>query len=408
MIQARIALLGHKDHGKSTLLGQLLIKTGSVSRYRVDEALRVSRELGRKFEPGFILDSFLEEREQAMTIDTTRAQVSHGGSAFEFIDVPGHEELLTNMLSGASYADTAVVLVSAAKGEGVTAQTKRHVYLARLLGIESLVVAVNKMDVVGYSKEAFTDLVNPLSSYLSRIGFAESSVDFVPISAYEGENLVEPSKFTPWYKGKPLLDTLVDACVVASSSREAALRKALRVYVQGVIDQPSTVGAKVLSGEVTVNSRLRIIPSGGLAVPEKVWVNGRPVEKAQAGDSVGLQLKVDADVGLREVVLVGAGEDVSSSKEFSAELFFIRPVDGGLRLVRLGWQTEVTGFKVVRVIDPVTGEPEPMGRLGEFVAAEAVVETDQPSLFEPPKKTKELGRFVLEDSRGLVAVGIVQ
>ncbi|EQD45119.1 translation elongation factor EF-1, subunit alpha, partial [mine drainage metagenome] len=143
MIVRRVTLLGHKDHGKSTLIGNLLISTKSVSEARVEDAKRTSIRLGRKFEPGFLLDSFEEEREGAMTIDTTRAQIKYRGSAFEFIDVPGHEELIKNMISGASYADSALLIVSAKKGEGITGQTRRHIFLAKMLGIERVVVAVN-------------------------------------------------------------------------------------------------------------------------------------------------------------------------------------------------------------------------------------------------------------------------
>ena len=150
-----ITLLGDKDNGKSTTIGSMLILTKSVTEERVKEAKKISKELGRSFEPGFILDSFSEEREGGLTIDITRAQVAYKNHAFEFIDVPGHEEFIKNMISGASYASSALLIVSAKPQEGVKEQTKRHVFISRMLGIKNLVVAVNKMDAVKYKESAF-------------------------------------------------------------------------------------------------------------------------------------------------------------------------------------------------------------------------------------------------------------
>ena len=187
----------------------LLMETGSISEQRIRDAKKTSKKLGRQFEPGYILDSFEEERLNEMTIDTTRAQVKYRNTGFEFIDVPGHEELMKNMLSGASYADFALLLISAKPDEGITGQTKRHIFVAKMLGIRKLVVAVNKLDAVNYSKERFEEIKNHVGDYLNRIGFKNINISFVPISAYNAENLVKRSNKTGWYKGKSLMDVLV-------------------------------------------------------------------------------------------------------------------------------------------------------------------------------------------------------
>ena len=134
--------MGEKDHGKSTLIGSLLIATGAATEHRINEAKKYSKN-GR-FEPGYILDSFEEERAQEMTIDTTRAEMVYKGSLFEFIDVPGHLELIKNMMSGASHGEIAILMVSMKKGEGLQPQTKRHVYIANMLGIKGLIVAIKQ------------------------------------------------------------------------------------------------------------------------------------------------------------------------------------------------------------------------------------------------------------------------
>src|SRR5271154_1586737 len=185
-----VTLLGHKDHGKSTLIGNMLITTKSVSEQRINDAKKTSKKLGRNFEPGFILDSFEEEREGGLTIDTTRAQVLYKGNAFEFIDVPGHEELIKNMISGASNADFAVLMVSAKPDEGIRDQTFRHLYLAGMLGIKKILVAVNKMDKVGYEENRFDEIRSRILTFLIKTGFEKKNLYFVPISAYNAENLV--------------------------------------------------------------------------------------------------------------------------------------------------------------------------------------------------------------------------
>ena len=178
----QITMLGHKDHGKSTLIGSLLMSTGSATEERIADAKNTSKKLGKQFEPAFILDAFSEEREGGLTIDTARAQIKYMGKAFELIDVPGHEELIKNMLSGASYANTAVLVVSAAKDEGIKPQTKRHLFLAKMLGIRHFIVAVNKMDTVGYSQNDYEMIKNDIAAYLDDIGVHSQSVNFVPIS----------------------------------------------------------------------------------------------------------------------------------------------------------------------------------------------------------------------------------
>ena len=232
----KVTLLGHKDHGKSTLIGSLLIVTKTVSKDRLNEAKKQSANLGRKFEPGFILDSFSEERKGGLTIDTSRAQVKYRDSAFEFIDVPGHEELIKNMISGASYAKFALLIVSANKNEGIRPQTKRHIYLSRMLGIEKLIVAVNKMDTVGYDKDIFEQIHKELGEFLEKIGVDSRSVNFVPISAYGSENLSKRSSNMPWYKGKPLLDLM---CEMAKKRSNGPSDGNMRVILQGSMPHES-------------------------------------------------------------------------------------------------------------------------------------------------------------------------
>ncbi len=225
----RVTLLGHKDHGKSTLIGNLLISTGTATKDRINEARRISRSLGRQFEPAFILDSFSEEREGGLTIDTTRAQIKYKDIGFEFIDVPGHEELIKNMISGASYADFAVLIVSAKRDEGIMDQTKRHLFLAKIFGIKKIIIAVNKMDSVGYSEERFDSVAKSIGAYLEKIGVDSRDYEAIPISAYDSENLVKKSDKMKWYRGKTLLEILYEM----GREKEKKPKNNFRMIIQG-------------------------------------------------------------------------------------------------------------------------------------------------------------------------------
>ncbi|MEM3670931.1 MAG: GTP-binding protein [Thermoprotei archaeon] len=400
----KIALLGNKDHGKSTLLGSLLMETGSVSQARINEAKRVSAELGRPFEPGFILDSFSEEREQAMTFDTTRAQLSYRGKGLEFIDVPGHEELMSSMLSGASYADTAVLLVSAARGEGVTPQTKRHVFIAKLFGVRTLIVAVNKMDTVNYSVNEFQRVVNELSPFLEKIGFAREVLKYVPISAYHKENLSRRSSLMEWYQGPTLLEVLSE---IERSTTLVAEPTQIRVFVQGQITASDVFGGKLLSGELVKDAILKDPVDGAEFKVNELWVGGKPRSQAHSGESVALKFSGNINGDLAGRVLCDTRHGCRSLKEIDATLFVLREPRGALTLSRMGWKTSVSGLQVHSVTDTATGERVESDRLLGLQAASVTLYLRSPSVFEPFSKVGELGRFALYDQEGLVAAGVV-
>ena len=283
-----ITMLGEKDHGKSTFIGNLLIATGSASDYRIKEAQKHSK-MGR-FEPAYILDSFTEEREQEMTIDTTRAEIVQDGNIYEFIDVPGHLELIKNMLSGASNGDLAILMVSAKPDEGFQPQTKRHVFLANLLGISSLIVAINKIDIANYDQKTFERIKGEVEAYLKAIGFKKPLV-FVPISAYNNENIVTKSEKIPWYNGKPMLDLVKEFAAEYGGAIKPKL-KALRLFVQDAMDdsENSVVFGTVQSGKVAVGEKIKIEPGAQYANVLELHVKGRKAKSAKIGTNVAMKL----------------------------------------------------------------------------------------------------------------------
>ncbi|MEM3781608.1 MAG: GTP-binding protein [Candidatus Micrarchaeaceae archaeon] len=400
MLIQKVTMLGHKDHGKSTLLGMLLIATNSTSQERIAEARRISEELHRQFEPGFILDAFSEERVKGLTIDTTRAELKFKGVGFEFIDVPGHEELINNMLTGASNANVAVLVVSAKPNEGITEQTKRHLFLARMLGISKLVVAINKMDVVSHQIQAYESIKQKLSGYLEKIGFSRRSVSFVPISAYANENLVKRSLRMGWYKGKPLMYHLLSAVTRHNEPYKAT---PLRILLQGKLDK-NTLAGRVISGTLRSGARLRILPSGKTIKARNIFVAGKPRKSATAKESVAIAL--DRASGNYSGIICEGKNMPKVAKSFVAEVFFVRSIKGKVS-IRLNGTKIGAHFKDIKTINISNGEFA-LRSAKALDAATAKVQLDKPAAFERFDYIKELGRFTIYSGNRFVGIGIIK
>ena len=190
----RVVMVGHLDHGKSTLIGRLLHDTGSLAAGRIEQVERVCAELGRGFELAYLVDNFREERENEMTVDTTQVFFRNGNRRYVLIDAPGHLHLLKNMVTGASQADAAVLVVDAT--EGVKAQTRRHVQLLSIMGLKQVVVAINKMDAVRFKVARFAEVEKALRGFFDSVGL--TATRYVPISAALGDNVVERSLNMDW------------------------------------------------------------------------------------------------------------------------------------------------------------------------------------------------------------------
>lgn len=405
MIVNKVTLLGHKDHGKSTLIGSMLMATNSVSEERIKDAKKYSRKLGRKFEPGFILDSFSEERSGGLTIDTSRAQVKYRDSAFEFIDVPGHEELIKNMISGASYASFALLMVSAKRDEGIRPQTKRHIFLAKMLGIGRIIVAVNKMDTVGYDQARFNEIKEELSGFFVRIGIDPKSVRFVPISAYASENLSKRSNRMGWYKGEPLLDVMR---YETKQKGVVAQGGATRVLVQGSMEHGSDtlLLGSVVSGTIRSGDQIRIMPSGYGAKVVSIFVKGARKESGKPGENVAM--KVDRDVKSPKGMVIYGKESkaIRPVKRFRATVFVVKPVDARAKIKFNGIEVGCR-IKATRTIDTTSGEVSGGAHASELNAIDAEIETEKPIAAEPFSSSRELGRFIVYNGREFSGIGTI-
>ena len=406
MIVKNIALLGQKDHGESTLIGQLLMQTGAATKVRIKEAQEYSKRQGKAFEPAFILDSFTEERLNEMTYDTTRAEIKHRGIAFALIDVPGHEELIKNMISGASYGELALLLVSAKKGEGIADQTKRHLFIARMLGIERLVVAVNKMDTRDYEEEAFEAVKEGLSRFISKMGFSGADVRFVPISAYKGEGLTRRSKAMRWYRGKPLIDVLYENAKRGGVKREGALR----IIVQGKIPgaKADLVAGRVVSGSVRVGDRVVVLPQGSKARVDGISVKGARAGVGRAGENVALALTGYLPKDMRGTLMAGAAHTPRITERVRLKIFVTGAFGKSMRVKFNGITIPCKNVRVLRTINTVTGEANDSRKPRVLDAVEADVTLSRGVPVEDPAITKELGRFVLYNGDKFAGIGILE
>jgi bifunctional enzyme CysN/CysC len=278
---ARVVVMGHVDHGKSTLIGRLLHDTGALPPARIEEIVASSRRRGLQTEWSFALDALQDERDQAVTIDTTRVWFTLGERRFAIIDAPGHEEFLANAMTGASDADAAVLVVDAERG--VEDQTRRHIYLLGLLSIPHVIVAVNKIDAVTGGEQAVA-AGEAARVALEAVGVAVAAI--VPVSAREGDNVASRSARTPWYGGPALTELLATIVPPPDGGGGAPLR----IWVQDVYrrgDERIVAGA-VRSGRISVGDRVRISPSGKTVgvVALRAWPND--VASAGPGSPVGI------------------------------------------------------------------------------------------------------------------------
>jgi elongation factor 1-alpha len=402
-----LVVVGHKDHGKSTLIGRLLYDSKAIPESKLQEIQTELDKSGKKgFEFAFLLDSLEEERQGGLTIDITQMPFKSKKYFYTIIDCPGHREFIKKMFTGASQADASVLVVSAK--EGIQDQTKQHAFLIKTLGIRQMVVAVNKMDELNYEETKFQQMVERLKPFLASLGFTGAPI--VPISALKGENVFSKSDKMPWYAGSTLIKTLDDNISIP----EAPINKPLRACVQDVYKQESnvTIVCKVVTGTLEVSKTVSFLPSGKVGKVKAIEVFGNNPEKAMPGDSVGLIIEGISDVERGEVMSYPENP-AKIAKTFTAEIILFTNTEiktGEVHTIRVG-----TAEKKCR-IDQIINEIDPLnltiiassqnimkgGGVGEvkFSAME-------PLCLEKHSDFPPLGRFVIEGKKGPIGAGIV-
>ncbi len=401
----RIVIVGHVDHGKSTLVGRLFHDTGSLPEGKLEAIQAMSERRGMPFEWAFLMDALQAERDQGVTIDTAQIQFRTAQRDYVIIDAPGHKEFLKNMVTGAASSEAALLLIDAE--EGVREQSYRHGYLLHLLGVQQVAVLVNKMDLVDYSADRFGAVAEQYRGYLAGLGV--EPVGFIPISAREGDNIVARSRVMPWYQGP----TVVKALDQFTSEPSLADRP-LRLPIQDVykFDQRRILAGRIESGRLAVGDKLLFSPSNKTAKVKSIeaWSVVEPPGDASAGQSVGITLDEQIFVERGEVAS-HADHPPIESNVFRGRLFWLgrKPLAAGNRYtLKLNTsETEVTVQSIERVIDTGDLSSGPAEQVERNAVAEVVLRTRGLLALDEHRTNAATGRFVLVEDFVPVGGGII-
>jgi sulfate adenylyltransferase subunit 1 len=312
----KIVIVGHVDHGKSTLIGRLFFDTGSIPEVRYREIEATCKAQGCEFEFAYLMDALEEERDQNITIDTASTFFKTAKRSYVIIDAPGHKQFLKNMITGAASADAAILLVDGV--EGVREQTRRHAYVLSLLGIRQVIVVVNKLDIVGYDRTTFHTVENDIRAFLHAVGIVPSFV--IPVSAREGENMAVRQGHTPWYSGPTVLEAL-DTFNDTAVDEELPLR----LPVQDVYkwDGRRIYAGRVEAGTVRPGDAVVFQPSGKRTRIKTVEKWQEPfLPLARAGECVGITTEDELFVERGEVI-APAGQPPARAREIRASVFWL-------------------------------------------------------------------------------------
>jgi bifunctional enzyme CysN/CysC len=406
-----LVVVGHVDHGKSTLIGRLLFDTHSVEEGKAERIQAACEAEGMEFEYAFLMDALLEEQAQNITMDTTRVPFRTARRSFTIIDAPGHKEFLKNMITGAASADAAILLVDAS--EGLREQTRRHGFLLSLLGLKQVVVAVNKMDLVGYNQDVYEHIKRELTEFLGRLNVTPAH--FVPLSAKLGEGLVTPSAKLNWYAGPALL-----AALEQFRANPALSDAPLRFSVQDIyrFDARRIIAGSVEAGSMAVGDPIEFHPGGKRTRVKTIETWPVPLDPASAVRTVsaGSAAAITTEDELfveRGQIGAPPGDVPADGRVFTARLFWLHaePLKiGDLIPLRLGTQQgEARLVNIVRTLDAVTLEPQ-IGAVSEVKrheVAEVRIRVRRPIAFDLGGRIPALGRFVLMRGRRIAGGGVI-
>ena len=396
-----LAFIGHVDHGKSTLVGHVLLLSGAIAEQQLDEGENKFR---------FIMDKLGEERERGVTIDLAHAKFETPKYEYTIVDCPGHRDFVKNMITGASQADAAVLVVDAV--DGVQPQTKEHVYLAMTLGIRQIIIAVNKMDLVKYAEDKFNEVKDEVSTLIASIGFKPSEVPFIPISAFEGDNISEPSSNTPWYKGKSLIPTFDEF-----KAPEKPVSLPLRVPIQDVysITGVGTVPVgRVETGIMKKGEDVIFEPAGASGEVKSIEMHHEMFDEAEPGDNVGFNVRGVGKNDIRRGDVAGHTSDAPTvAKEFDAQIVVLQHPG----VITVGYtpvfhchtsQVACTFLELSKKLDPKTGQvaEENPDFLKTGDAAIVKLKPTKPMVIENSKDIPHMGRFAIRDMGQTVAAGM--
>ena len=396
-----LAFIGHVDHGKSTLVGHLLLKAGAIAEQQLDDGENKFR---------FVMDKLGEERERGVTIDLAHQKFSTKKYDYTVVDCPGHRDFVKNMITGASQADAGVLVVAA--DDGVMPQTKEHVFLSKTLGINQLIVAINKIDLVDYSEDKYNELKEEVSNLIKTVGFNPAEVPFIPLSAFEGDNIDGPSPNTPWYKGDDLISALDKL-----SAPEKPTNLPLRVPIQDVysITGVGTVPVgRVETGIMKKGENVIFQPAGASGEVKSIEMHHEVFDVAEPGDNIGFNVRGVGKNDIRRGDVAGHVDSAPTvAKEFEAQVVVLQHPG----VITVGYtpvfhchtsQVACTFLELSKKLNPATGavDEENPDFLKTGNAAIVKIKPTKPMCLENAKEIPQMGRFAIRDMGQTVAAGL--
>ncbi|MFA4880051.1 MAG: GTP-binding protein [Candidatus Doudnabacteria bacterium] len=402
----KIIIVGHVDHGKSTLIGRLLYDTNSLSEGYLEEIKKTCDKLGKPLELAFILDHLQEEREQGITIDTTQFFFKTKKRNYVIIDAPGHKEFIKNMVTGASQAEAAMIIIDAK--EGIQEQTQRHAYILSLLGLKQIILLINKMDMVNYSSERFKEIKKSFKTFLRKINLNLNYI--IPISAKEGDNIVSLSPKMHWYQGPTVVEALGNLKASA-----LPIKKSLRYLVQDVykVGDKRIIAGRVEAGKIQIGDKITFLLSNKESTVKTIEIFlQKDLQQASAGQNIGITITDPLFIERGEVIS-GPLNKPQIVQEFKASILWMSKE----KLKRdetiiLHCATQEVKAKIVKIIKRIDSSTlkiieEEALHLMETEIGEVIIQANNPLVIEKFNILPELGRFVLVRNCDVVAGGII-
>ncbi|MEM4647732.1 MAG: translation elongation factor EF-1 subunit alpha [Candidatus Pacearchaeota archaeon] len=410
-----VVFVGHVDHGKSTTVGRILYEIGVFSEQELKKMKEIAEKLGKAgFEFAFVMDRLKEERERGLTIDLAYRKIITKKYQITIIDAPGHKDFVKNMITGASQADAAFLVVAAS--EGVMPQTKEHILLCKTMGVDQMAVIINKMDVVNYDEKKFNEVKAAVSKELQIAGYKLDKINFIPASSYYGENVTKKSEKMPWYKGPCILEQF-DLFEEPKKPVDMPLRMPIQeVYsITGVGTVP--VG-KIVTGKMKPGDKVIVLPArtgkGIVGEVKTIEMHHQQLNEAIAGDNIGVNIR---GVGKQDIdrgdVIAHVDNPPSVVEEFIAQIIVINHPT----VIAAGYtpvlhvhtaQVPVRFEALLKKIDPRTGSvlqenPEFL-RNGDIAIVK--LKPIKPLVIETQKTNPYMSRFAIRDAGRTVAAGM--
>ncbi|MEF8879540.1 MAG: translation elongation factor EF-1 subunit alpha [Candidatus Thermoplasmatota archaeon] len=411
-----LVIIGHVDHGKSTLMGRILLETGQFPEHMIEKYKEMAKEKGKEsFAFAWIFDNLKEERERGVTIDVAHKRFDTDKYYITIIDAPGHRDFVKNMITGTSQADAAILVVAAP--EGVMAQTKEHMFLARTLGVKQMIVAINKMDATKpeYDQDRFEKVKEDVSKLAKGVGFKQDQLQFVPVSAFKGDNTAEDAGKMDWWDGETVLSA-IDKFEPPEKPVDLPLRWPIQdVYsIKGVGTVP--VG-KIETGVLKPGDKLMFKPStkpgGATGEVKTIEMHHEEIDKAEPGDNVGVNMRGVSKKDIRRGDVAGpVSNPPTVAKAFKAQIMVLNHpsvITKGYTPVFHCYTSQIACRfdKILKKLDPKTGqvkEENPDFIKAGDAAIVRIVPT-RPMVIEPAKEIPHLGRFAIRDMGQTVAAG---